>query len=428
METVARLDGWKEIANYLNRAVKTAQRWEAERGLPVHRVGGDGPGGSVFAFRHEVDTWLLGASSSPDDGEAPGDLGALGEDRAPGRPNRKLRVAALFLLVSTAAVLLGSRTLELRHSPAAVGTRDERLLIAYDAAGREIWRHLEDEPFSTVLGDSLRPVAEVVDLDGDGVAEIVALLRNPDGAGRLVAFDADGSVRWERVAGGSISLDGEDFLDSYSQYSFELLRSRDRVWVASVARHRPHFPTWVEWVAGATGERVGAYLHTGYLFQFLPTDLDGDGHQELMAGGYNNYFGSPVLMVLEPGGREALSPGPSSWSGDREQGRERVYLRFESSMVARELGIKSWVRELRRAEGHFLVEIRAEDVVDRQERVYLLDQRFEIVALELPRSFEAWFDELSSAGRISHGLHHEVINGRRVEWLVDGRARRSPAG
>ena len=52
-----RLGSWKEIAAYLNREVRTAQRWERERGLPVHRVPGAKRGG-VWASRAELDAWL----------------------------------------------------------------------------------------------------------------------------------------------------------------------------------------------------------------------------------------------------------------------------------------------------------------------------------------------------------------------------------
>jgi hypothetical protein len=31
------LEGWKAIAAYLNRDVRTAKRWEASEGLPIHR-------------------------------------------------------------------------------------------------------------------------------------------------------------------------------------------------------------------------------------------------------------------------------------------------------------------------------------------------------------------------------------------------------
>jgi Tol biopolymer transport system component len=52
-----RLDSWKEIAGYLNRDVRTVQRWERDFGLPVQRLPG-GPKAGVFAMRAELDRWL----------------------------------------------------------------------------------------------------------------------------------------------------------------------------------------------------------------------------------------------------------------------------------------------------------------------------------------------------------------------------------
>jgi hypothetical protein len=53
-----RLDGWKQLAAYLARDVRTIQRWEHALGLPVHRAPGlEKP--HVFALRAEVDAWLL---------------------------------------------------------------------------------------------------------------------------------------------------------------------------------------------------------------------------------------------------------------------------------------------------------------------------------------------------------------------------------
>jgi Tfp pilus assembly protein PilF len=50
-----RLDSWKEIAAYLKRGVRTAQRWERVAGLPVHRVASQR--GGAYAFRSEIDAW-----------------------------------------------------------------------------------------------------------------------------------------------------------------------------------------------------------------------------------------------------------------------------------------------------------------------------------------------------------------------------------
>ena len=51
------LSGWKEIANYLGKGVRTVQRYERELGLPVHRPAGK-PAGSVIAAKAELDAWV----------------------------------------------------------------------------------------------------------------------------------------------------------------------------------------------------------------------------------------------------------------------------------------------------------------------------------------------------------------------------------
>lgn len=48
---------WKEIASYLNKGVRTVQRWEAEFGLPVRRPR-EKPRGVVQAKRVDLDCWI----------------------------------------------------------------------------------------------------------------------------------------------------------------------------------------------------------------------------------------------------------------------------------------------------------------------------------------------------------------------------------
>jgi len=51
------LRGWKQIAAYLHRDVRTAQRWERQEELPVHRQR-HRKQGTVLAQRVELDEWL----------------------------------------------------------------------------------------------------------------------------------------------------------------------------------------------------------------------------------------------------------------------------------------------------------------------------------------------------------------------------------
>jgi hypothetical protein len=51
-----RLDGWKEIATYLRRDVRTVQRWEKTEGLPIHRHQHQ-QRAVPYAFARELDEW-----------------------------------------------------------------------------------------------------------------------------------------------------------------------------------------------------------------------------------------------------------------------------------------------------------------------------------------------------------------------------------
>jgi len=51
------LNSWKEIAAYLDRGVRTVQRWERDLRLPVHRIGA-GKRSPVFASIPELKFWI----------------------------------------------------------------------------------------------------------------------------------------------------------------------------------------------------------------------------------------------------------------------------------------------------------------------------------------------------------------------------------
>ena len=51
------LSGWKDIANYLGKGVRTVQRYEGELRLPVRRPAGRARG-SVVATTTELDAWV----------------------------------------------------------------------------------------------------------------------------------------------------------------------------------------------------------------------------------------------------------------------------------------------------------------------------------------------------------------------------------
>jgi hypothetical protein len=56
-EKPAILNSWKEIATFLNRGVRTVQRWERDLQLPVHRIG-KGKRSPVYASVPELKFWV----------------------------------------------------------------------------------------------------------------------------------------------------------------------------------------------------------------------------------------------------------------------------------------------------------------------------------------------------------------------------------
>ncbi len=51
------LSGWKDIAKYMSKGVRTVQRYERELGLPVRRLAGT-PTGAVIAIKSDLDSWI----------------------------------------------------------------------------------------------------------------------------------------------------------------------------------------------------------------------------------------------------------------------------------------------------------------------------------------------------------------------------------
>jgi TolB-like protein/Tfp pilus assembly protein PilF len=63
------LEGWKAIADHLNKTERTVQRWEKAKALPVRRLksGSSEDQGRVFAYKKELDAWWQEMLTRPDE-------------------------------------------------------------------------------------------------------------------------------------------------------------------------------------------------------------------------------------------------------------------------------------------------------------------------------------------------------------------------
>src|SRR5512138_3394061 len=99
-----RLMGWKAIAAYLGRDIRTVHRWEVAENLPVHRLQHQRQA-SAYAYRSELDEWRRRHSTDREPA-APGPAGTVEPSvMAHARRRWPLFVGAVTLMVAMAVVL-----------------------------------------------------------------------------------------------------------------------------------------------------------------------------------------------------------------------------------------------------------------------------------------------------------------------------------
>ena len=113
----APLQGWKEIAAYLGRDARTAQRWEASAGLPVRRHGGSA--GSVYAYPSELQSWRASRRAKPG--------GEAASTPAREQPRRRL-ISALAIAGTVVVALLVIRFGPVLNPPSPIAEAAEEAL------------------------------------------------------------------------------------------------------------------------------------------------------------------------------------------------------------------------------------------------------------------------------------------------------------
>jgi len=183
----ARRNGWKEIASHLGVGVRTAQRWEKDRGLPVGRIGREG-GEIVFAFAPDLDAWSAGRPPNGPEPRTP---------RPRARPSLALAGLAALTLGAVAAALGGGSRDPVAGVPAG-WTIARGVLAVRDAGGRTLFARslgLRGSSDSDRLRDPELAPVRFADLDGDGRLEALVVAPAPPEAGRrLHAFASDGRL------------------------------------------------------------------------------------------------------------------------------------------------------------------------------------------------------------------------------------------
>jgi len=326
------LDSWKEIAEYLGRDVRTAIRWEHERGLPVHRMPG-GRRGGVFAYAEEIDRWRRGqpsddtgsdlASRAPagPDSPPPG----AGVDAAPGRAaqgGRARRSQLVFVAMALVAVPVVAGLLALmpvgRPAQRSIGSArlgrldfGPREVTAWTDAGEVAWRHEFPGGLLPVPSDARSKFA-ITDVDGDAEQEIVATVTlridSDNTQEELVCFSRRGDMKWRTRLEDRVTFRAGTFGPPWTAGYVAVYRLAGKTRIAWGQGHHTWWPGILTAYDG-TGHRLSTFVNAGQI-RALST-LDGPGGPLLLAGGINNAYRSACLAVLDGASVVGRSPVPA---------------------------------------------------------------------------------------------------------------------
>ncbi len=132
-----RLMGWKAIAAYLGRDIRTVHRWELAENLPVHRLQHQRQG-SAYAYRSELDEWRRRHSVEPEPAVLPAPAVLAPPDAMPAPDAGSLSAAApavaplkqvarrrwpVFVVVGTLLIALGVVLAIVLNGPTSGGKR-----------------------------------------------------------------------------------------------------------------------------------------------------------------------------------------------------------------------------------------------------------------------------------------------------------------
>lgn len=421
-----KLDGWKALADYLGKSVRTAQRWEREYGLPVHRVAdpNNSNSSSVFSFADELDAWW-------DE--------RVGNDAAPGARatavtlNTPMRLAWVLGLgvVVIVVVAMSTYLYSSPGTPHTIRPIDDYEFAVFDQEGNRLWSKVFETPFVRLAEDAFPAILE--DIDNDGASEVLFLHNDPGPLpipeNGLYCYGVTGKLRWKFTPSATITIDGREYNDAFEVRRFAVgADGRGESFIAVAAVHRPYSPTQVT-ILDANADPIGEYWHFGYVLAMFAADMDADGVDEIVLGGVNNATSDPAaarrhgarqqafLALIEHDIDGAIGPGPTEVPAHLKRGREIAYLTLPNPSVFDVEGFGTAVWQLRPFAGGFYA-----DVVASDQRtpglVYEFARPFEFVRLTLQQPHEALHEQMLSEGRVTVSIDEEIERLQRIEWRV----------
>jgi len=249
MENNTKLSSWKEISDYLKIRVRTAQRWEKDLTLPVHRVSGS-PGTYVYAYKEELDTWLEERDKLEKKYER-------AQSKKSTLINKKIiAIISIFFIILVSLTILFSPFNPFNGKHFAAQFKIDDVLFTL---------HTADHIHESVMCFNHRGALQWAEKPG----------RNIKFGNHMISPDFD--VRFVKP----IDLDADGSLE-----------------IVIISAHKLFFPSRVQ-ILNPAGKLIGDYWNSGHISCVQYKDLDNDGIKEIILGGTNNGYQRACMVVLD---------------------------------------------------------------------------------------------------------------------------------
>jgi hypothetical protein len=334
-QTNQRLDSWKDIASYLGRDVRTAIRWEKEKGLPVRRV----PGGqrkAVFAYTSELDAWLTQEplnNTTETTGQQPGDLETdLDNDRFAILPilaasvgNSRVGLALPLLIVVVLLgglslfALFGRSRLSQPNFPVQIDFSQDSVL-ALDPEAKLLWTHAFPGKLIPGMLSVIEPLSHfsyIGDFRGEGDQEVLLIAPyrsgpNPEDMQRTEVdlFSSRGQLLWSYHPHARFEFGTHELSGAWLVLNLLVTPHGNRKQIWASVSDEAWGNTFVVNLDPVTGKDTLRFVNTGTIHSL--SEMTTPHGTFLIAGGFNNEPDTGSLAVIDEARPFAASPQSAS--------------------------------------------------------------------------------------------------------------------
>jgi hypothetical protein len=308
-------------------------------------------------------------------------------------------------------------------NPNSAKVQDEKLLIAYNQEGDELWRKRFDREIQVYKEFDREKKREVVkqsvhfdNLDSDGKNEIlVGFLESDSETGFLLCLDYRGNELWSFPFGTTEVYErgGQIYGPPRDMFVVDVDQDGEKEIILS-SNCKTWFPCQLL-VLNKDGGKEGEYWHSGHFAIQFVKDTDGDGKQEIVCGGVNNHMGPcPVVFILD--GLNVKGQSPPYSSEHLPKAKEEIYVKIPRLWdTSTKVGLYPLGSiYYNGAEEDYEEYVITVDDYERMRREYIVDQNLHPKRdVIFSHSFYDEWARLKQAGLIDFDVTPEVIE----EWM-----------